>query len=373
MLIPRTFADGETVLRRDVANDRFWIVTEGEIVSDHPEAVYRTGDYFGEVELFTAQRTVSTFTAKGACQIVCMTREHFMAHVPLTGFVSDGHARTLTGTSAVTANDDDDDDGGANRKPRARRMGQAAEPTTGVVGGADDGPVVPAQRKPEETRARIKRAVKAHILFNRLEPEQFDLLVDVMTEHAVPAGTVVIREGEKGNHFYVVDQGECDAFSSAVLANGGLVKSFRPGDSFGELALMYNCPRTATISARTDCVLWSLDRTSFRRILLKENARKARLYEQFLEKARGTAPHAQPRRARAATARARADARACGVRAGAAVRCPVVRRCLCSSRSQRRSATRWWTRSRGSPSRAARSSSRRARKELTSSSSRQAR
>jgi CRP-like cAMP-binding protein len=47
---------------------------------------------------------------------------------------------------------------------------------------------------------------------------------------------------------------------------------------------MYNCPRTATISARTDCVLWSLDRTSFRRVLLQENSRKARLYETFLEK-----------------------------------------------------------------------------------------
>lgn len=46
----------------------------------------------------------------------------------------------------------------------------------------------------------------------------------------------------------------------------------------------YNCPRTATLTARTDCVLWSLDRTSFRRVLLEENARKAKLHEQFLEK-----------------------------------------------------------------------------------------
>ena len=72
-----------------------------------------------------------------------------------------------------------------------------------------------------------QRAVKAHILFNRLEPEQFSALLDHMTEHTVPAGTVIIREGEKGNHFYIVDRGECDAFSSAVTANGGLVKSFR--------------------------------------------------------------------------------------------------------------------------------------------------
>ena len=52
------------------------------------------------------------------------------------------------------------------------------------------------------------------------------------------------------------------------------VKAFGSGDSFGELALMYNCPRTATIRARTDVVLWSLDRVSFRMIVLEANTKK---------------------------------------------------------------------------------------------------
>jgi len=252
------------------------MVTDGEVVSDHPEVTYGRGDYFGEVELFKSQRTVSTFLAKGAVTMVVMTREHFMAHVPLTGFVSETKVRSLGG-----AGDDLDEEGGG-LKPRSRRFGQAAEATTGVLADTPDSQA-PATRKSDATRARIKRAVKSHMLFNRLEPAQFDMLVDHMTEHSVPAGTVVIREGEKGNHFYVVDQGECDAYSSAVTANGGLVKSFRQFDSFGELALMYNCPRTATISTRTDSVLWSLDRASFRRVLLEENARKAKLYDEFLE------------------------------------------------------------------------------------------
>lgn len=62
------------------------------------------------------------------------------------------------------------------------------------------------------------------------------------------------------------------------------VKAFGPGDSFGELALMYNCPRTATIRARTDVVLWSLDRVSFKLIVLEANTKKATMYESFLEK-----------------------------------------------------------------------------------------
>ena len=47
---------------------------------------------------------------------------------------------------------------------------------------------------------------------------------------------------------------------------------------------MYNCPRTATITAKTPAVLWSLDRVSFRMIVLEANTKKATLYENFLEK-----------------------------------------------------------------------------------------
>ena len=90
----------------------------------------------------------------------------------------------------------------------------------------------------------------------------------------------------RDSHFYVVDSGDLDAFvtSSDAGAEPRYVKSFGVGDSFGELALMYNCPRTATIQARTDVVLWSLDRVSFRMIVLEANTKKASMYETFLEK-----------------------------------------------------------------------------------------
>jgi cAMP-dependent protein kinase regulator len=42
-----------------------------------------------------------------------------------------------------------------------------------------------------------------------------------------------------------------------------MVKSCEPGDVFGELALLYNCPRAASVEARDKCVLWQLDRDTF--------------------------------------------------------------------------------------------------------------
>jgi hypothetical protein len=120
-----------------------------------------------------------------------------------------------------------------------------------------------------------------------------------------------------GNRFYFVSSGTLDAYSSGVTANDGLVNSFEAGSSFGELALMYHCPRTATVVARTACVLWSLDRTTFRRLLLAENLRKANLYEKFLEQVSTRA--ACTRRAQRAGAQLRSGApewRCAGLAAG---------------------------------------------------------
>lgn len=90
---------------------------------------------------------------------------------------------------------------------------------------------------------------------------------------------IVMKQGDDGDCLYVVDRGELD-----VLYSGEKVASLGPGRAFGEIALMYNCPRTATIIARTPVTLWAMDRSSFRRILMEESIRRRNLYQSFLEK-----------------------------------------------------------------------------------------
>lgn len=109
--------------------------------------------------------------------------------------------------------------------------------------------------------------------------------------HQTNSGMQVISQGDAGDYFYVVEKGSFDVFvnSSGSLETGldGMgtqVGNIQAGGSFGELALMYNAPRAATvISAEGGCTLWAVDRVTFRRILMESTFARRRMYESFLE------------------------------------------------------------------------------------------
>jgi MFS family permease len=86
-----------------------------------------------------------------------------------------------------------------------------------------------------------------------LAPPSLDRLARSLVEVRLPAASEVIRKGESGDRFYVVESGE-------VEIEGTL---FGAGSSFGEIALLRNVPRTATVMARTDVVLQALERDDF--------------------------------------------------------------------------------------------------------------
>jgi cAMP-dependent protein kinase regulator len=60
------------------------------------------------------------------------------------------------------------------------------------------------------------------------------------------------------------------------------LKHYQPGESFGELALLYNAPRAATIIADEDCLLWVLDRNTFNHIVKDAASKKREKYEKFM-------------------------------------------------------------------------------------------
>ncbi|ADV19761.1 cAMP-dependent protein kinase regulator [Cryptococcus gattii E566] len=151
-------------------------------------------------------------------------------------------------------------------------------------------PVFP---KSEEQLARIRQAIKPNFLFRNLDDEQEADVLAAMKEVKANVGQMVIEQGAAGDFFYIVESGKLDVFIKREGQILDLEKGDRPGlgmkvaecsegSSFGELALMHNAPRAASIISVTPCTLWALDRVSFRTILLDHTSRKRRLYESFL-------------------------------------------------------------------------------------------
>ncbi|CAG7814984.1 unnamed protein product, partial [Allacma fusca] len=105
--------------------------------------------------------------------------------------------------------------------------------------------------------------------------EQMQEVIDAMFERKVTKGEYVIKQGEDGDNFYVIQSGKYKVFvkidsEPQAKAVGG----YDGAGSFGELALMYNMPRAATVQAESDGSLWAMDRQTFRRIVLKNAFKK---------------------------------------------------------------------------------------------------
>ena len=95
-------------------------------------------------------------------------------------------------------------------------------------------------------------------MFSLLEQPAVERLSRVMERIVVPAGRTIIREGEAGDRFYVIESGLV-----AIFKNGVEVNRLGPGGYFGETALLRDVPRTATVTAVTGVVLHVLDRRPF--------------------------------------------------------------------------------------------------------------
>ncbi|KAJ1676972.1 hypothetical protein EV182_007145, partial [Spiromyces aspiralis] len=123
--------------------------------------------------------------------------------------------------------------------------------------------------KTADQRKRIDRSLARNFLFANLDEESYEDIVNAMEEKRVKAGEDVIVQGGFGDFFYIVEHGTFDIFVSKDGKKPEQVASVSDGGSFGELALMYNAPRAATVHARTDATLWALDRITFRRLLME--------------------------------------------------------------------------------------------------------
>jgi MFS family permease len=100
--------------------------------------------------------------------------------------------------------------------------------------------------------------LEAIAMFAPLTPATIENLARKLARFEVPAGSVIVREGQESDRFFVIESG-----SVSVSHGENLIRHEAAGDFFGEIGLLRDVPRTATITADTDTVLQVLDRDDF--------------------------------------------------------------------------------------------------------------
>jgi cAMP-dependent protein kinase regulator len=149
--------------------------------------------------------------------------------------------------------------------------------------------------------------LKSPMLSKMLDNEQRGLIINAFSGPLYKhPGDIIIQQGDIGDVFYLLEMGKVDVFikrkSNSNSSTGEEEESKEPtenpqtdesegemkvhtyndGDTFGELALMYNAPRAATCRAVSECKLWTLDRTSFKVLIVGATLRKREIYMSFL-------------------------------------------------------------------------------------------
>jgi cAMP-dependent protein kinase regulator len=145
--------------------------------------------------------------------------------------------------------------------------------------------VPPRNPKSPEEQKRLAKSLSGIVLFSAMSSDNLQVLYDAFFECRKKKGDQVIRQGDVGDYFYVVDSGTCEVWKQLdPQQKPVLVKTCHDGDYFGELALIFGTPRAATVTVASEsCRLWAIDRLSYRKIIMGLNMQKRARYESILK------------------------------------------------------------------------------------------
>ena len=124
----------------------------------------------------------------------------------------------------------------------------------------------------------IQLALNRHFLFNNLTPEQRKLVISEMTFYSVKSNSLIFKQDTPGNNFFIICSGTVE-----VLINDIQKSILKPGDSFGELALLHGTLRNATVKSLDPCEFWSLDRKTFKKVVHSINSLVYKENKKFIE------------------------------------------------------------------------------------------
>uniref|UniRef100_A0A667YUC8 cGMP-dependent protein kinase n=1 Tax=Myripristis murdjan TaxID=586833 RepID=A0A667YUC8_9TELE len=161
-----------------------------------------------------------------------------------------------------------------NRRKGAK-AGVSAEPTSSSLQKFS----FEKARVPKDASVKklLTDALNKNQYLKRLELQQIKDMVECMYERTYQQGEYVTKQGEPGNHLFVLADGKLDVFQ-----HNKLLTSIAVWTTFGELAILYNCTRTASVRAVNKVRTWALDREVFQNIMRRTAEARHEQYRNFL-------------------------------------------------------------------------------------------
>jgi len=249
-----TYAAGEKLMTQGEKGDKFFIITSGvcEILTEEQDknrliAVLEEGDYCGEQALLKEATRNATVQAKTEIQCLSLDREDF---------------RKILKDTKVRF---------------AKRDAKRAAIDTEIL---DNFEIDRSKVKPktDEESEWLLNCIKENLLFQNMTPSQKKELVQYMYLETVDKNAALITQGEEGNTFYVINKGCFD-----VTINDIQVATCMKGECTGDLALIYNAPRSASVTAKESSEVWCIDRKTFRKVLMEHHQKQTSMNIEFLK------------------------------------------------------------------------------------------
>ena len=137
--------------------------------------------------------------------------------------------------------------------------------------------------KSDEIRSKIRELLSSIFMFRHLEEKDMEIILDAVEVKQFSPNDMVIKQGDDGYELYIVGSGRLKCYKRFPDKNEDTyLKTYESGEVFGELSLLYNAPRAASIQAIEPSTLYSLDRETFNHIVKQSAIDNRNKYEEFL-------------------------------------------------------------------------------------------
>jgi len=266
-----SFKTGDFIIQQGDIADKFYLIKEGKakvLVDGEVVGEVQDGEYFGEqgfVNSKGSRRNASIKAEGGPVLVYSLSREGFHKIFDKEQihrlFPKRGPRQAISG---ITGN-----------ATQQKKISKPADAQT---------------EKTDEDKQLIAKALAENPLMKTiLDDDQVQMIITEMWKRGCAKGEDIIVEGDKGDYFYIVISGEMGVYKKSDSGDGKnkvskKIATRTSGQSFGEIALMYNCARKATVTCEAHAELWTIDRYTFKRICTNASAQKLSEYEKFLSK-----------------------------------------------------------------------------------------